>query len=140
MTRESPFMKRLLVALSALPGVRVHRQNAGKLVVVDPKTGARRAFQAAPPGAADISGIVAPTGMRLEVETKAARGRVRAAQDRWAAMIREMGGVYVRVAYDEDESMDANVAAACAAVGAAIRERYRTEAPPTDLDDEQTEF
>lgn len=112
MTLETPFMRRLLVALCAVPGLRAWRVNAGRVVMVDPKTGGRRAFQGAPAGAADIAGIAGPNGRHFEVETKAAKGRVRVAQDRWSAMVRAHGGVYLRVAYDEGLTMDGNVALA----------------------------
>lgn len=46
-------------------------------------------------GQADISGLLLPTGRRLEIETKTQRGRQSEHQKRWQAMIERMGGLYV---------------------------------------------
>jgi hypothetical protein len=87
---EKAFQSQLMLALSQLPRVRVWRQNVGIVETAD-----RRFFHAGPPkGAADISGIVAPEGWRLEVECKAGKGKRSPEQIAWAAFIQLSGGVY----------------------------------------------
>ena len=124
MTLELPYMKRLLLALGRHRACRVFRQNVGKVLVRGEDGRVRRAFSAGPPkGAADLSGLVMPDGWRLEVETKAARGKQSKAQASWQRFIEASGGVYVLCAYDEALDMRANVAHAVAAVERAIAER-----------------
>ncbi len=54
------------------------------------------------PGQADISGILAPSGRRLEIEVKAGRDRLSEQQKKFAAMIRRAGGVYIEARSAED--------------------------------------
>lgn len=88
---ESTYQARLMLALTKIPGVRVHRQNVGSV----PVQGASRWFHAGPPvGAADISGIVGPEGWRIEIECKV-RGRLRRREQiAWAEMMTQLGAVY----------------------------------------------
>jgi hypothetical protein len=120
---ESEFLRALLSALSAPQRTtRVWRQNVGYVRMAD-----GRFFHAGPPpGAADLSGWIAPEGWRLEVEAKAARGRSSVAQMRFAAALTAAGGVYVLVAYDEARSLRANVAAGVDFVDRAIAARRST--------------
>lgn len=107
--RETPFMKRLLVALGAgVPQSRWWRQNSGQILMVD-EQGQKRVFRAAPKGAADLLGIVAPHGMHVHVETKSAAGQQKPAQQAWQAMVEKHGGLYLLCAYDAHLTMDANV-------------------------------
>ncbi len=46
------------------------------------------------PGQADVSGI-APNGVRIEIETKAARGRQSKQQENFQRMIERFSGVYI---------------------------------------------
>lgn len=116
--REQAFQNRLLVELSRLPGVRVWRQNSGKVV-------ARRggAVKGAPVGAADITGIVAPEGWRLEIECKGEDTRVTAAQKRWLKMVAERGGIAVLVRADEGLGCHNSINNAVEDVRAAIAQR-----------------
>ena len=124
MINEATFTKLVLVPLCRLPGVRVWRQNVGKLTVRDPVTGAVRAFQAGPPkGAADISGGVAPEGLRLEVEVKMPRGTRTPEQLRWAEFCERMGFVYTLVTYDTSLDDGGNVTRAVERVTHAIEQR-----------------
>lgn len=88
---ETTYQVRLMLALSRVPGIRVHRQNVGNVRI----HGTERRFRAGPPpGAADISGIVGPEGWRLEVECKV-RGRLRRREQiAWAEMMDGLGAVY----------------------------------------------
>lgn len=122
MTLEQDFMKELLLAIGSRPDMRVHRQNSGSVATV--YNGKVGRFHAGPPkGAADISGICSPDGLRIEIETKGAQTKNRLAQDAWAAMIRRHGGVYVRVRYDESQSMEDNIARVVREIEAAITRR-----------------
>lgn len=125
---EHPFMVALSNALNA-PGraTRVHRQNAGKVLVRDRAGRVDRCVVGAPAGAADLSGIVAPEGWRLEVETKggnaATHKATRLAQECWRAFIESRGGVYVRVERDDGAPLAANVGRAVCLVDSAIAAR-----------------
>ncbi len=98
-----------MVALCKIPGVRVHRQNSGKILIWDPKTKSVRAYVGAPEGAADISGILAPEGIRIEIETKSSKGKIRAAQEVWAEHIRKSGGLYVYAPLFAEKHVDESV-------------------------------
>lgn len=54
------------------------------------------------PGQADISGILAPSGKRLEIEVKVGRDKMSEQQQKFAAMIRRAGGVYIEARSVED--------------------------------------
>lgn len=115
-TLEYPFMKHLMIALGRRKDMKIWRQNTGGVEVYK-NGGSAGWFHAGPPdGAADISGIVSPEGCRLEIETKGEDTVTREAQDAWCAMIRRCGGVYVRVRYDEANTMPENVADAVRAI------------------------
>jgi hypothetical protein len=123
---EVTFTKLLLVELSRLPGVRVWRQNCGRIPVRDHRGKILRVFDAGPPvGAADVSGIVRPEGFRLEVELKMPGGRRSAEQTRWAEFIAAAGGVYVLARFDQARSLADNLADATRAVADAIAARRR---------------
>lgn len=101
---EAEFQRALLIVLSAIPGVRVWRQNTGVVPVRDRNGVAERVFRAGPPkGAADITGIVEPCGWRLEVEVKSALGRVSREQSAWGAMIERMGGIHMVAKIEDGE-------------------------------------
>ena len=87
----------ILVALGNSSLCRIWRQNAGTFRSMD----GSRVVQAAPPGAADLTGILAD-GRRLELEVKAGEGRQSAQQRRWQHMIESHGGVYAIVRSVQD--------------------------------------
>lgn len=114
---ESTFQKRLMIALSRVPGVRVWRQNTGGVTFRDAKTGSVRRFDAGPPkGAADVSGIVKPHGWRIEIECKAVRGRLSKEQRVWRDFIVASGGIYLLAS--ERDGVDAVVESVRSAVEA----------------------
>jgi hypothetical protein len=126
---EQTFLRRVLLALSQRPDLRVWRQNVGTLPVRDAQGHVERVFRAGPPkGAADLSGIIRPEGWRLEIELKAAHGRLSPEQERWARFIRASGGVYVLAKYDASQTVEENTAAAVRTVEAAVGAR-RQHAP-----------
>lgn len=68
------------------------RQNCGAMSTT--YNGKSRFIRFNRPGAADISGLLpSHGGRRLEIEVKAAKGRVTPAQEAFLSMIREAGGV-----------------------------------------------
>jgi hypothetical protein len=75
-------------------GMRVWRQNAGHITISDYR--GKRALRFAPPGAADLVGIV-DGGRHLEIECKAKGGRLTDRQRAWGDMIQRRGGVWVCV-------------------------------------------
>lgn len=86
---ESDLQRALLDALNALPTVRVWRQHAGRVSV------GGRQLHLAPQGAADLTGVLAPSGRRIEIEVKRRGGRVSEEQTRWAEQMRALGAVVI---------------------------------------------
>lgn len=85
---ERVILHDILLALGARSDLKVWRVN-----VVVAKDRAGQWLRSGPDGSADISGILAPSGRRLELEVKSATGRVRPEQEAFLAMVRAMGGV-----------------------------------------------
>lgn len=125
-TDELEYMRRLLFALGARHDLRLWRQNVGTVLVRDESGNVQRAFRAgAPKGAADLSGIVIPEGWRLEIETKAKRGKRSAEQISWAAFIERSGGVYALATYDARIGLDQSIELGARAVDQSIAERRK---------------
>lgn len=132
MTLEQEFMKAIMVAIGSRPWMRIWRQNTGSVEVIK-KGKPVGVFHAGPPkGASDISGIVGSlvpndpnSGFRLEIETKAEKTADLEHQIAWKSMISEMGGVSVKVRYNEGLTMKENVSAAVSVIDAAIDERRK---------------
>lgn len=121
---ELDFQARFMLAIGALPVLRIHRQNTGSVPVRNERGVLLRYFHAGPPtGAADLSGIVRPEGWRLEIEMKSATGTRSDEQIIWGDHIVSSGGVYALVAYDPTRSLKENVADGIAVVLAAIDAR-----------------
>lgn len=124
-TPEQVAQQKILLRFGALPDLRIWRQNTGQ--AWQPLTpAAREAFRRlretmpggfrpvmyGTKGAADIQGILAVSGRRdvtdeaigrfLAVEVKSERGRLSEDQERWGAMVKSQGGIYV-VAKNEDD-------------------------------------
>ncbi|MBL8684404.1 MAG: hypothetical protein JNK05_34845 [Myxococcales bacterium] len=117
--REQVFQNRLLVALSKIEGVRVWRQNAGKVVA------RRGAVKGAPKGAADITGIIAPEGWRIEIEVKASVTGITRQQIKWLETMRERGAVVLVARYREELSAEENIAAVCESLTESIVTRRK---------------
>lgn len=73
--------------------VRLWRQNTGVARAMDDP---RRVIRFGIVGGGDASGIVAPFGTRLEVETKSATGKAEKSQLAFGKMIQTFGGIYIR--------------------------------------------
>jgi len=120
-TKEIPFTHALILAIGN-KSTRQWRQNCGSVPVLDENSDIRYFNTGIPKGAADISGIVAPEGWRLEIECKALGRKRTAEQAAWGAMIVRMGGVYV-LCDARDEPQDVAVARCVLEVGEAIAAR-----------------
>lgn len=55
-------------------------------------------------GQADISGIVGPSGKRLEIEVKAGKDRMRPTQNAFRHMMATHGGIYI-IAHNVDDCL-----------------------------------
>jgi hypothetical protein len=122
---ENEFRKHLLLRLGQSQNYRVWAQNCGKIMIPQAK-GPDRAFNAGPPvGAADISGIVAPEGWRIEYELKGPRTRVTDAQLNWEQRMLDLGAVYVRYRIDASRGLNENLDRAAYALDEAIEVRRR---------------
>lgn len=135
--KETPFLRSLMGALGALPELRLWRQNAGTawvpisdkgrdLLKALTRRGMVRPIDLGPPvGAADLTGIVLGSGLRLEIETKAERGRLSSEQVAWSEFIERAGGVYVLARPARGESLEQAVGRSAAEVLRRIDERRR---------------
>lgn len=92
---ESSLIRAILERFGSLPGYRLWRSNSG--VAYSPSG---RAVRFGWPGQADITGI-GPGGRRIEIEVKV-RGKQSEQQQKFAEMIRKMGGVYILARSAED--------------------------------------
>ena len=89
----------LLVEIPKMfPQVRVWRSNRIDAMAVG-RGGQLRRVSAGIDGQGDLSGIAGPRGVRVEVEVKAGKDRMRPSQISFKAMIVGAGGIYV-VAHD----------------------------------------
>lgn len=106
---ETFFSNQLSAGINA-PGrlTRVNRQNAGR-VEVRRRGGASGGYiDLAPTGAADLSGLVAPWGYRLEVEVKVLEPH-KPEQIDWQNFIRMFGAIYVLVRWSPALDLAANI-------------------------------
>lgn len=96
MTPESKVVHAILKSWGAHPRLRIWRVNTGMAQLKG------QWVRFGVPGQADISGVVGPTGIRLEIECKAPKGRQSDEQKAWQAMIEKFGGLYVLARSVED--------------------------------------
>lgn len=95
-TTEHQIQNAILRYLSQCDRLRVWRQNTGVAKYRD------RTVRFGVPGAADLSGLVFPSGRRLEIEVKTKTGRVSDAQLAYRRMTEDMGGLYILARCVED--------------------------------------
>lgn len=81
------------------PQVRLWRVNVAGAI-----TPTGRLIRSGPKGLADISGIVGPSGRRIEIEIKAGKDRLSAEQLSFAQMVSRLGGIHL-VARDVDSTI-----------------------------------
>ena len=75
--------------VNQIPGVEVWRMNTGGAYQ------GRQYIAYGEPGQADLAGLMAPNGRRLEIELKTPTGRLRATQRAYRERIERLGGLYV---------------------------------------------
>lgn len=109
---ESTIQARILTEIGALPWLRIWRNNTGqawtgnrveqirghtKVSVGPGDVVIRRAhpIRFGLPGSADLTGVINPTGQRLEIEVKTPTGRQSKTQKNYQEMIESMGGIYI---------------------------------------------
>lgn len=118
MTSESLIQDRILLACGKLDHVRIHRQHAGKVAVVDwdeidrlRKAGVPfRTMNLAPAGAADLAGVIrdpcpvccTPLGRSLQIEVKTTVGKVSPDQQRYHEVYRSLGALVIVARSPED--------------------------------------
>jgi len=85
MTETSEITRPILLFLQRLPHIIVWRANVGR----------RGKILFGRPGQGDISGLLAPLGRRVEIETKTPAGELSDRQKAFRSDILAMGGVYV---------------------------------------------
>lgn len=115
---EQEFQQHLRVEVTRSLGgrVRLWRQPAGR---IETKRGGW--VECAPVGAADLCGIIAPTGRRLEVEVKGPATPVTEDQERWReTMAERWGAVAVQLRYDPEVNLEGNLVLACATLARAV--------------------
>jgi len=86
---ESAIQRDILAYLATRPDIAAWRNNTGTA------RSATRFVRFGVKGQADISGLIAPNGRRLEIEVKTDAGRQSADQRKYQKMIEKYGGVYV---------------------------------------------
>lgn len=103
-TLETPTMRDVLVAVSALPGGMFWRQNAGTFLTLD----GRRKVKVSVNGVGDIMGVY--RGRAVAIETKSLEGEQRETQERFQRAFERAGGLYV-IARSAAEALSALEAA-----------------------------
>ena len=121
---EQDFSNALRVAVTAARmGVTLWRQPAGKV-----RTDRGTWIECAPVGAADLTGVVAPEGWRVELEVKGAKTRETPEQRHWKERMAALGCVALTLRLDASRTLAENATDAAETVRAAIASR-RTHAP-----------
>ena len=121
---EQDFSNALRVAITAARfGVTLWRQPAGKV-----RTDRGTWVECAPVGAADLTGVVAPEGWRVELEVKGARTRETPEQRHWKERMTALGCVALTLRLDASRTLAENAIDAAETVRAAIATR-RVHAP-----------
>ncbi len=80
----------VLEAWGAHPQMRLFRENTGAAMVKG------QLVRYGTPGRWDVSGILWPSGRRIEIECKAPGKKLTEEQERWGAMIERFGGLTIR--------------------------------------------
>ena len=116
---EQDFSNALRVAITAARlGVTLWRQPAGKV-----RTDRGTWVECAPVGAADLTGVVAPEGWRVEIEVKGAKTRESPEQRHWRERMTALGCLALTLRLDASRTLAENASDAAATVRAAIATR-----------------
>ena len=113
---ETAVVRQILLRVGARPDCRLWRNNTGQAYApMTPRgrallremaaSGDARPIHYGVNGQADISGILAPSGKRLELEVKTIDGRLSSDQLTFGRMITHLGGVY-KMVRSEDEAAE----------------------------------
>ena len=94
---EQELVQQILLEFGARSDLRLWRANTGAAVR---RGGGLVRFGV--PGQADISGIMRPSGRRIEIECKTTRGTQSKDQRAWQRMIEWAGGLYILARRIED--------------------------------------
>lgn len=86
---EAKLQEIVLAHVNKIEGVEVWRMNTG---AARTRTGFVRYGE---PGQADLAGLMAPSGRRLEIELKAKAGKLRSTQIEYRDRIVRKGGLYI---------------------------------------------
>jgi hypothetical protein len=111
---EAMLQKIVIAHLATIPGCRIWRMSVGAAMTIDPRTRTMRKLTFGVPGQADLSGLLEPTGRRLEIELKTPTGRQTPEQRIWQAEIERYGGLYVLA-----RSLEQAMVPVCVALGLA---------------------
>ena len=103
MSAHTDLVKQILREFGSREGIRLWVNNAGAA-----RSSTGQVVRFGVPGQADISGILAPHGRRIEIEAKTGSGRQNKNQRKFQAMIEKHGGLYVlaRSVGDVEEVID----------------------------------
>jgi len=104
MTPEQQLQREILLALGRLPWLRIWRNNTGVAVTRG------RVVRFGKVGQGDITGIMLPSGRRVEIEVKAGKNKQSPHQVRFQQMIEKYGGLYI-LARSVSDAMNALQAA-----------------------------
>lgn len=101
---EAEFQAKVIRAIGSKPEYRLWRHFVGTLFDAN-----GRPVRVGIKGSADATGLDTRSGRRLEVELKAADGRLSEEQILWGKRMAEYGAIYLVAKYDKHLSMSANV-------------------------------
>lgn len=93
---EHQIQNEILAEFGARHDMKIWRQNTGAAL------GKSGLIRFGVPGQADITGLLIPSGRRIEIEVKDAKGRQRQSQKKFQAMIENAGGIYILARSVED--------------------------------------
>ena len=94
---ESALVQSILLEFGSRSDMRIWRAN---VLVAQDRNG--RVIRAGIKGQADISGVLRPSGRRIEIECKTKTGRQSKEQQAWQRMIEWAGGLYLIARSIED--------------------------------------
>lgn len=105
-----------------ITGLTVWIQNSGVLVATDGKR--RRAIRAGLKGAADLTGMYAPHGTRVEIELKSKTAKLTDDQRKFGESVVRHGGIYVLYRCTSND-MAAELDGLTEAVRKVIKQRFK---------------
>jgi len=121
---EQDFSNALRVAITAARcGVTLWRQPAGKV-----RTDRGTWVECAPVGAADLTGVVAPEGWRVELEVKGAKTRESPEQRHWRERMTALGCVALTLRLDASRTLAENARDAAETVRRAVQHKRDSHA------------